>query len=130
ASYWFANYKQTVKETQQLSEKLQAADHLKDEFLANTSHELRNPLHGIVSIAQSVLERSGTAIGAENSRNLELLVTIGRRMSFMLSDLMDLSRLKNNAIQLSPAPQSVQAITNAVFDMLRFLVGDKPIRLE
>src|SRR5690625_7600196 len=29
----------------------------KDDFLANTSHELRNPLHGIINIAQSILRK-------------------------------------------------------------------------
>ena len=40
---------------EELAIQLQKEIKRKDDFLANTSHELRNPLHGIINIAQSIL---------------------------------------------------------------------------
>src|SRR5690606_13848085 len=41
---------------EELAIRLQHEIKQKDDFLANTSHELRNPLHGIINIAQSILK--------------------------------------------------------------------------
>lgn len=43
ASIWFRRSSRAHLQAEQLAEKLQKEDELKDEFLANTSHELRNP---------------------------------------------------------------------------------------
>jgi len=60
---------------------------------------------------------------------LELLVTVGRRMSFMLNDLLDLMRLKERGIRLQTGSVSVQTIATGVCDMLRFMTEGKPIQL-
>ncbi|WP_421617489.1 7TM diverse intracellular signaling domain-containing protein [Brevibacillus sp. TJ4] len=59
-SFWLKRYFTYATETETLNKKLQAADKMKDDFLANTSHELKNPLHGILNIAQTV-QKSGRA---------------------------------------------------------------------
>ena len=46
---------QQVKLTHKQNLSLQQADKLKDELLANTSHELRTPIHGIKGMAESML---------------------------------------------------------------------------
>lgn len=43
-------------ENSELVGKLKEEHHKKDQFLANTAHELRNPLHGMMNIAQSVMD--------------------------------------------------------------------------
>jgi two-component system sensor histidine kinase ChiS len=127
AAFWFKHYIQTSTEVRELSVKLQAADKRKDDFLTNTSHELRNPLHGILNITQSVLEQAGGKLDKTNKQNLELLAAIGRRMAFMLNDLIDLTRLKENDIRLSTQPLQLTAAANNTMDMLRFLSRNKPI---
>jgi two-component system sensor histidine kinase ChiS len=128
ASYWFKRHFRIAEETKQLSGKLQMADKQKDDFLANTSHELRNPLHGILNIAQVVLDSEKDSMGEKNTENMELLISIGRRMSFLLNDLQDLTRLKEKGIHLQVANVQIQAAASGVIDMLRFVVEGKPIR--
>lgn len=130
SAYWFQRYFQSTIMTAKLSEKLQRANDQKDDFLANTSHELRNPLHGIINIAQIVLEKEGRQLGTENKKNLQLLVAIGDHMSFMLDDLLDLTRLKEKTIHLQLRSISIQAVAKGVCDMLRFMVDGKPVQLE
>jgi two-component system sensor histidine kinase ChiS len=127
AIFWFRHYIQTSNDAQTLSTELQAADKKKDDFLATTSHELRNPLHGILSIAQSVLERAGDALDSASKRNMRLLIVIGRRMSLMLNDLIDLTRLKENAIRIKIAPLQLSTVTRGVMDMLRILTHNQPL---
>ncbi|GJM70015.1 hypothetical protein HMSSN036_22310 [Paenibacillus macerans] len=109
---------------------MQAADKLKDEFLVHTSHELRNPLHGILNMAQTVLDSGGRVDEEINRERLKLLVSVGKRMSFLLSDLIDLTRLRENRIRLNRVPLRLQAEAAGVLDMVRFMTDGKPIRLE
>jgi two-component system sensor histidine kinase ChiS len=130
SSIWFKRYFQVFSETKELAAKLQKVDKLKDEFLANTSHELRNPLHGILNISQAVLEREQKSLNDATLKDLELLLTIGRRMAFMLNDLLDMVRLKESRIQLQKQNFSVHTIASGVQDMLRFLIEGKPIQIN
>ncbi|WP_239614064.1 hybrid sensor histidine kinase/response regulator [Cohnella mopanensis] len=130
AAYWFKRFFRTSMQTQNLAEKLQKADKLKDDFLANTSHELRNPLHGILNFAQSVLDTSEGKLDTDNTKKLKTLITVGKRMTFLLNDLLELNRLKERGIALHTAPTRIQPLVLGVMDMLRYLVEGKPVQLS
>ncbi|MFC6548616.1 ATP-binding protein [Cohnella cellulosilytica] len=123
---WFKKYLQAMAQSRKLQSELQEADKRKDEFLANTSHELRNPLHGILSIAQGVLDRHRNAMDDKEVRDLELILSIGRRMSHMLGDLLDSMILKENGIQLALRRLSLQRVAGNVAEMLQFMLKGKP----
>src|SRR5690606_22954852 len=129
AAYWFKRYFRTAAQTSQLARKLQQADKVKDEFLANTSHELRNPLHGILNIAQSVLVKGQTELTDRHAKDMELLITVARRMSYMLNDLLDLNRLREHGIQLHHSTFRIQALAAGVLDMIRYMEGNPQVRL-
>lgn len=128
ATFCFKRYFRTAEQTAQLAEQLKAADRIKDDFLANTSHELRNPLHGIINIAQTVLDSAEQKLNEANTKSMELLVTIGRRMSYVLNDLIDLTLLKESGIRLQAGSTQLQPIASGVIDMLRFMTEGKPVQ--
>jgi len=130
AAYWFKRYFRTAAQTSQLALKLQQADKMKDEFLANTSHELRNPLHGILNIAQSVLEKGKAELSDQNAKDMGLLITVARRMSYMLNDLLDLNRLREHGIQLHRDEFRIQAVASGVLDMIRYMEEKKQVRFD
>ncbi|WP_100401606.1 hybrid sensor histidine kinase/response regulator [Bacillus sp. FJAT-42315] len=129
AAFWFKCFFMTTTRVEELVAELKKADKAKDDFLANSSHELRNPLNAIINIAQTVLDSDKASLGQENKKNLELLITVGRRMSFMLNDLLDVTRLKENGMRIQPKSVKVQAVTVGVIDMLKFLMEGKPIQM-
>ncbi|MBW7474337.1 response regulator [Paenibacillus oenotherae] len=128
ATFCFKRYFRTVIQTHRLADQLKEAAKQKDDFLANTSHELRNPLHGMLNIAQSVLDNETHALHSSNAKSIELLITIGRRMSFVLNDLLDLTRLKESGIRLQASSIHIQTVAAGVLDMLRFMTEGKPVR--
>lgn len=129
SSVWFRNYFKVSSEARKLNTKLQKANKLKDQFLANTSHELRNPLHGILNISQSVLERENKKIDAKSIKELEMVLSVGRRMSLMLNDLLFAMSLKESSLQLNYSPTSIQSVATGVIDMLIYMKAGKEIRL-
>lgn len=115
---------------EELTTELQKEMKQKDDFLANTSHELRNPLHGIINIAQSILRNRSDQLDEKTQNDLGLQLTIGRHMSRTLEDLLDITRLKEHRIQLQRERLDIQAVSVAVVDMLKALIENKNIQLE
>ncbi len=130
AAYWFQRYFRTIDKNTVLTLDLQKAIKSKDDFLANTSHELRTPLHAILNIAQTVTSDRKNSLTPQNKENMDLLLSMGQRMSFMLNDLLDASRLKDHSIVLNLESLSIQATASGVIDMLKYISESKTIRLE
>ncbi|WP_339180712.1 ATP-binding protein [Paenibacillus sp. FSL H8-0317] len=130
SAYWFKKYFRNAKENMKLNTELQKGDKIKDQFLANTSHELRTPLHGIINIAHNVITREKSRLDERSLEDMELLITIGRRMSHLLGDLLDVVRLKEHRIVLRQGPLSIQSVVPGVIAMLQFMAERKPVRLH
>lgn len=129
SSIMFKRYFELYAEQKRLTAKLRDEDRKKDDFLANTSHEMRNPLHGILNISQVVLERERLAMSARSVKELETVLAIGRRMSLMLDDLLDSKQLKDGRMRLHPKRVSLQSVAGGVMDLIRFMAEGKPIKL-
>ncbi|RXZ81760.1 response regulator [Paenibacillaceae bacterium] len=130
SAYWFKRYFRNAEENIKLNEQLRAADKIKDQFLANTSHELRTPLHGIINIAQTIAANERNTMGEKSYKELELLITVSRRMSYLLNDLLDVARLQEKRITLNKEPLLVQSIAAGVISMLNYMIEGKPVRLR
>lgn len=120
----------TMREEKEKAQKesidsLKRADKLKDEFLANTSHELRTPLNGIIGLTESMFEKSQ----GEDKKKLGLVISSGRRLSSLINDILDLSKLKHKNLQLNLKPLSLRELTDMVLDLSRVNVGQREIKL-
>jgi signal transduction histidine kinase/CheY-like chemotaxis protein len=127
AVFWFKRFNEATNESKDLTAKLQKEMQRKDDFLANTSHELRNPLHGIMNISQTIYDTEKDKLDEENKRSLEILMTVGRRMSMTLNDLLDMTKLKNDGIRLQMKDVDITSVASSVFDMLHFMREGKKI---
>lgn len=83
---------------------LQELDRKKDEFLSVASHELRTPLTTIKGYTQ-LLSQSVTDLPSEE-RSTYLTAVLGEidRMMGLISELLDVSRIDTNRLQLHPQP--------------------------
>ncbi|MFS0873797.1 ATP-binding protein [Paenibacillus xylanilyticus] len=130
SSYWFKKYFRHTMENERYALQLELSDKMKDEFLANTSHELRTPLHGIINIAETIISNEKATLQETSVQDMKLLVQIGRRMSTLLNDLMDIARLQEKRIVLHPESVRLQSLAFGVVDMLRFMIKGKPLTIR
>jgi len=113
-----------------MTDELVVMNRLKDEFLANTSHELKTPLHGIMNLSMALSEGKAGPLNGEQREQLDLVVSVARRMSNLVNDILDLSLLKNKGIQLQLKPIDVRTVIEAQQEVFRHYIGDKPVLLR
>ena len=117
-------------EVERLSVRLTHMDKLKDDFLAHTSHELRTPLHGIVGLAESMADGAAGRITPHQRRNLEMIASSGKRLTRLVDDIMDLSRLKNHDVKLVPKSVSLAKTADDVLCLSRPLLHSSSVLLQ
>ena len=102
------------------------ATRCKGEFLANMSHEIRTPLSSIVGFADLVDEEA-----SEETRR-GMLQAIRRNSEHLLSlvnDVLDLSRLEADRVELERIPTSPGEVANDVVGMLEPRATEKGLDL-
>lgn len=129
AAYWFKSYFKTNEQLARAANELQLADKQKDAFLVNTSHELKNPLHGMMNMTRSVLESVDSQLSDADRAKMTLVMDVGKRMSLLLNDLLDFDRLRENSIQLQFAAVPLKPVASGVCDMLRYLTRGKAVQI-
>ncbi|WP_135548119.1 ATP-binding protein [Paenibacillus cymbidii] len=120
-------YTNAFHTNRKLSERLLAADRMKDEFLVRTSHEFRTPLHGIMNIADSLSERLDLLTHAQQRERLALIVSTAKRLSTLVHDIIDRSRLKEGALRLERTHADVRASVTVVLDVFRFIASERAV---
>jgi two-component system CheB/CheR fusion protein len=91
------------------------ANRLKDEFLATMSHELRNPLNVILGYSELLLRTEEIKASPHLLRLSEALRRNAVAQSYLIRDLLELSRLRSGKLTLNSETVSLMtAINNAV----------------
>ncbi len=107
---------------------VEAASHLKDEFLATVSHELRNPLAPILTWTQ--LLRSGTLDPEKTKRALEVIERNVVSQAQLIDDLVDVSRVVSGKFRLDVRPIDLVPVIKAAADSQVPASDAKQIRLQ
>lgn len=90
---------QLAGSVEELGQALQRVDALRREVIANVSHELRSPLALIGGYAEMVRDITWKD-DAQRTENLDLIISESKRMSDMVSDILDYSQLQSGYLQL------------------------------
>lgn len=126
----FASEKALTLQLEQTNRELEHKDRMKDDFLAVTSHELKTPLHGMIGIADSLMAGAGGALPSSARNDLSLIADSGRRLTGLVDDILDYSRLKHSDVRLVRTAIDVRAIAQTVLDVLGPLARRKGLALR
>ena len=95
-------------------EQAEAANRAKSEFLANMSHEIRTPLNGIMGMLQ-LLETS--VQDEEELQYCALAIQSTNRLTSLLSDILDLSRVEANMMLIRSQRFNLRSALTQVIDL-------------
>ena len=110
--------------------KAEAADHLKDQFVATVSHELRGPLT-VISGWMNILLAAGKS--PDTATLTRALAAIGRGVDAqgrLISDLLDHSRIITGKIELQRAPIDLVTVAEAALVGVRAAAEAKDIDIQ
>ena len=106
----------------------EAANRLKDEFLATLSHELRTPLNAILGWV--ALLQAGKTDPATLERATSVIERNARSQAQLVDDLLDVSRVIAGKLSLDLHRVDLRAVLDAVADTMRPAAEAKRIRVE
>jgi PAS domain S-box-containing protein len=110
----------------QLRQDAEAANRLKDEFLATMSHELRTPLNAILGWASML--RSGGMDKPAVDRALATIERNAKAQARLIEDILDVSRIISGKLRLDVRRVDMNAIARAAVDVLRPAADAKGVR--
>lgn len=113
---------------QQQAEQLQRANQIKDEFLAVLSHELRSPLN--VILGWTNLLRNPNLNAARQREGLATIERSVKLQSQLIEDLLDISRIMQGKLSLTPTPVDLTFIISAAAETVRLATQAKNINLQ
>ena len=106
----------------------QAANRMKDEFLAVLSHELRTPLNAIVGYSR--LLRGGILTAEKAARGLETLERNATWLTQIVEDVLDVSRIVAGKIRLDVQPVELPVIIDNAVATVQPAADAKGVRLQ
>lgn len=107
--------------------KLEQAVHDRDQMMAVVSHDLRNPLGTIAAAAEIVLELDLPE--AKKKEQLEIIRRASARMSHLIEDLLDVSRIQGGALPVEPHATDVEPLVKEALEMHALQAKERDLEL-
>jgi two-component system CheB/CheR fusion protein len=111
---------------QEARKRAEWADHIKDEFVATLSHELRGPLNAMVGWLHIL--RVGEIDKATRERAMEAIERGVKAQTRLIEDLLDYSRMIMGKLHLAPRLTDLVLVAGAAIEAVRSAIEAKDIQ--
>jgi signal transduction histidine kinase len=112
-----------TRELVALNQRLDQANRLKSQFLANVSHEFRTPMNAIIGFTRLVMRKTEAQIPPLQHANLQKVLISADHLLSLINGLLDLSKIEAGRMEVYPATfdltELVQAAAGTVEPMLK-----------
>lgn len=110
-----------------LNQKLADTDKFKDDFLAEVTHELLTPVHGINGFLDSIKDSAAARLSEPERQSLDTVISINRRLVNLVADIQDFLKLKYRDIALHPENIHLRDTVELIIATCRILADQKQL---
>src|SRR6185369_2482288 len=118
-----------TEELRTANEQLKELDRLKDDFVSTVSHELRTPLTSIRTFSQ-ILRDHPDLEPAERARQLGIVIKESERLTRLINQILDVSKLESGNVEWHPGPVDMKEIVEDTVAAMSELFKEKHIELR
>lgn len=134
-SYRLASHlEQKIRELQEAHAELQRIDKMKTDFVILAGHELRTPLTAIYGYTQILLSNPDIPGPAEEVGSprfiLQKMAEATRRLSQVIEDILNVSLIDANKLDLAMRPVSLELLVRSVLRNITGMGPDRKIEFE
>jgi len=98
---------EATRKLRRTNEKLRQLDETKDDFISMASHQLRTPLTSVKGYVSMVLDGDAGPLDPMQKKLLTQAFISSQRMVYLISDLLNVSRLRTGKFIIEPIPTSL-----------------------
>jgi signal transduction histidine kinase len=120
---------QRTSELQAANEKLKELDHLKSQFVSVVSHELRTPMTSIKGYVENLLDGLAGTLTHKQTYSLDRVKHNVERLTRMINELLDLSKIEAGRMELILAPVSLSEMAEEVVESNHAAADERSIAL-
>jgi signal transduction histidine kinase len=123
-------HRETAVRLREVKELADQANRAKSIFLAKMSHELRTPLNAVIGYSEILLddvEFEGKKV--HRKADLERIRSAGKHLLSLVTDVLDLSKIESNHIELKIETFDLTALVREVVATVQPMVAEKKNRL-
>ncbi len=111
-----------------MANSLQNLENMRSSFVSDVSHELRTPMTTISGFVQGILD--GTIEKEEQSKYLEIVLSESKRLSRLVTDLLNLTKVQNNDIELTTGEFDITDLTFSSLISFEKQINDNELQIE
>jgi signal transduction histidine kinase len=119
-----------VRELRATNVKLEEANRLKSEFIANVSHELRTPMNAIIGYTDFLLEGLNGPLTESQSEDLGRVRRAAHNLLGIINGLLDLAKMEAGQMEVQPEHFDMAAVAASVIDTLDDMAHSKQLTLR
>ena len=107
-------YRQEEHDRTALTEQLSREQRIREDFIANTSHELRTPVNTVSGLSEIMLQKD---LPPDIHKNMLDIQMTGAELQSIVTDILDYAALEADTIVLNPTPYNITSTLNDVMNM-------------
>lgn len=104
-------------------------DNLKSDFISNISHEFRTPLTSISGYTNLILMEKFGKLKEEQQEALKVVSSEAKRLSQLINDVLDVSKLESGKIQINKTKVNIANIAKNINSILKGYSNDNKVKI-
>ncbi|MEH2382725.1 MAG: hybrid histidine kinase/response regulator HrmK [Nostoc sp.] len=124
------SWQQRYQHLSSSNQELEHTNQLKNQFLANTSHEIRRPLSSIIGFTYLLLAPGYEPTKERQQEYLNIIQSCGKDLLALINDILDLSKIEANQLEVQCETVDVPLLCSNVLALVKEKAANKGLRLR